>query len=116
GHGTTFAAARCNISECSPARAGFLTGQYSKRHNVRSQHDAFARHDDVHKTLAVWMQSAGYHTGIIGKYFTTLEGATTPPGWNVRRQLAAKNEDQHGYEVWDGKAMRTPKLDQARYL
>ena len=86
--GTVFTAARHNISMCSPARAGFLTGQYSKRHLVRSQRDSFNGHHDVHKTLPVWMQASGYHTGIIGKYFTEIEGKSTPPGWNVRRQLA----------------------------
>ena len=35
--GTNFTAARHNIAMCSPARAGFLTGQYSKHHGVRSQ-------------------------------------------------------------------------------
>jgi len=114
--GTTFTAARHNISLCSPARAGFLTGQYSKRHRVRSQRDTFEQYNDVHKTLAVWMQNSGYRTGIVGKYFTTLEGATSPPGWEVRRQLADKSQEQYGYRVWDGKAIRTPQSDQTRYL
>src|SRR2546430_1457615 len=43
-------------------------------------------------------------------------GPTTPPGWDVRRQLATRNQWQRGYQVWDGKAMQTPKLDQTRYL
>lgn len=114
--GTSFTAARHNIAMCSPARAGFLTGQYSKRHGVRSQRDAFGHQNDLHKTLAVWMQAAGYHTGLIGKYFTTVEGKTTPPGWDVRRQLTDKNQEQYGFEVWDGKTTRAPELDQARYL
>jgi N-acetylglucosamine-6-sulfatase len=114
--GTTFTAARHNVSLCSPARAGFLTGQYSKRHRVRSQRDTFERYNDVQKTLSVWMQNAGYHTGIVGKYFTTVEGATSPPGWEVRRQLADKSQEQHGYSVWDGKAVQKPDLDQTRYL
>jgi N-acetylglucosamine-6-sulfatase len=114
--GTTFTAARHNISLCSPARAGFLTGQYSKRHRVRSQSDTFEGYNDVQKTLAVWMQNSGYHTGIVGKYFTTIEGETSPPGWQFRRQLADKSQEQHGYKVWDGKATRTPELDQTRYL
>jgi arylsulfatase A-like enzyme len=114
--GTVFTAARHNISMCSPARAGFLTGQYSIRHNVRSQRDAFNQHDDVDNTLAVWMQAAGYRTGIIGKYFTEVEGKSTPPGWDVRRQLAAKGQEQYGYQVWDGDTMQRPKLDQTRYL
>ena len=114
--GTSFTAARHNIAMCSPARAGFLTGQYSKHHGVHSQRDAFSQHNDLHKTLAVWMQAAGYHTGLIGKYFTTVEGRTTPPGWDVRRQLTDKNQEQYGFKVWDGEATRAPKLDQTRYL
>jgi N-acetylglucosamine-6-sulfatase len=114
--GTTFEAARHNIALCSPARAGFLTGQYSKRHRVRSQRDSFERNNDVYKTLAVWMQASGYHTGIIGKFFTTVEGATSPPGWSVRRQLAEKSQEQRGYSVWDGTTTQKPELDQTRYL
>jgi len=113
--GTSFTAARCNIAECSPARAGFLTGQYSKRHHVRSQRDPFSR-NDLQKTLAVWMQTSGYDTGIIGKYFTSIEGTTTPPGWDVRRQLVGKSQDQYGYQVWDGMKKQMPELDQTRYL
>ncbi len=114
--GTVFTAARHNISLCSPARAGFLTGQYSTRHHVRSQQDSFGRYNDLHKTLPVWMQSAGYRTGIIGKYFTTIEGASSPPGWDFRRQLSTKNQNQYGYEVWDGESMHMPTLDQGHYL
>ncbi len=114
--GTTFGAARHNIALCSPARAGFLTGQYSKRHRIRSQLDAFGQYNDVRKTLPVWLQSAGYHTGIIGKYFTAVEGKSSPPGWNVRRQLADKSQEQNGYQVWDGETTRTPKTDQTAYL
>jgi N-acetylglucosamine-6-sulfatase len=116
GQGTKFTAARHNISLCSPARAGFLTGRYSIRHQVRSQRDSFSRFNDVQKTLPVWMQSAGYHTGIIGKYFTTVEATSSPPGWDFRRQLAEKNQNQYGYQVWDGKAMDLPRLDQGHYL
>ena len=78
--GTSFAAARCNIAECSPSRAGFLTGQYSKRHRVLGQVDSFSGHNDVQRTLPVWMQAAGYHTGIIGKYFTTRRGQVHAAG------------------------------------
>jgi arylsulfatase A-like enzyme len=114
--GTTFTAARHNISECSPARAGFLTGQYSKRHKIRSQDDAFGTYNDTHNTVAVWMQAAGYYTGVIGKYFTAVEGRTSPPGWNVRRQLADNNQQEYGYRVWDGKKLRASNLDKTRYL
>jgi N-acetylglucosamine-6-sulfatase len=114
--GTTFDAARHNIALCSPARAGFLTGQYSKRHQVRSQRDTFVRHNDVNKTLAVWLETSGYHTGIIGKYFTAIEGDTSHPGWDIRRQLVGKSQDQYDYGVWNGEKTLTPSLDQTRYL
>ena len=84
--GVSFSAARHNISLCSPARAGFLTGQYSRRHRVRSQADAFGAVSNQHKTVAVWMQDAGYTTGLIGKYFTG--GNRSAPGWDTKRQLA----------------------------
>ena len=114
--GTVFTAARHNIAMCSPARAGFLTGQYSKRHLVRSQRDSFNRNHDLDQTLPVWMQSSGYSTGIIGKYFTEIEGKSTPPGWDVRRQLTAKSQEQYGFQVWDGETTKSPALDQTRYL
>jgi arylsulfatase A-like enzyme len=114
--GTRFGAARHNIALCSPARAGFLTGQYSMRHRVRSQRDPFGPNNDLSKTLPVWLQAAGYHTGIIGKYFTAREGASSPPGWDVRRQLAGESQEQYGYEVWDGATTLTPETDQTGYL
>lgn len=112
--GVSFTAARHNISLCSPARAGFLTGQYSARHRVRSQHDAFSVLNDESKTIAVWMQEAGYHTGLIGKYFTGR--ARSAPGWTVRRQLASAAQSQLGFTVWDGTDEITPAVDQTRYL
>jgi arylsulfatase A-like enzyme len=114
--GTSFTAARHNISLCSPARAGFLTGQLSKRHGIRSQRDSFRRNNDVEQTLPVWMQAAGYHTAIIGKYFTSLEGKSTPPGWDRRRQLADRGQEERGYRVWDGERLLAPRLAQTPYL
>jgi arylsulfatase A-like enzyme len=114
--GTSFTGARHNIALCSPARAGFLTGQLSKRHRIRSQRDAFARHNDEDKTLPVWLHDAGYDTGIVGKYFTEPDGRTSPPGWDTRRQLADRNQEQSGYRVWDGTHLLAPTIDQPRYL
>lgn len=112
--GVSFSAARHNISLCSPARAGFLTGQYSMRHQVRSQADAFAAANNQHKTVAVWMQDAGYTTGLIGKYFTG--GNRFAPGWDTKRQLAENPQNQEGFTVWDGAQETTPSVDQTRYL
>lgn len=113
-HGVTFTAARHNISLCSPARAGFLTGQYSARHRVRSQRDAFGATNDPRKTIAVWMQEAGYETGLIGKYFTGR--ARSVPGWSLQRQLASNPQGLRGFTIWDGAREVTPAGDQTSYL
>ncbi|MGZ4493478.1 MAG: sulfatase family protein [Nocardioides sp.] len=78
---------------CCPARASFLTGQYSHNHHVWSHVSPFgfrALHDA--QTLPVWLQRSGYDTTFLGKY---LNGYGTqqlrwggsslryvPPGWS----------------------------------
>ena len=112
--GVSFSGARHNISLCSPARAGFLTGQYSMRHKVRSQADGFSVLSDPQETVPVWMRNSGYTTGLIGKYFTG--GGRSGPGWDTRRQLAENPQRQRGFTVWDGERETTPTVDQTRYL
>lgn len=114
--GVSFTGARQNISLCSPARAGFLTGQYSTRHRVRSQSDAFGRLNDETQTIAVWMQGAGYDTGLVGKYFTAGARQRAVPGWRFQRVLTTGNQQQYGYTVWDGERATEPEADQTAYL
>ena len=81
---------------CCPARASFLTGEYSHNHGVTSNGltgiwGGFGKFDDSH-TLAVRLRSSGYHTGFIGKYLNNYGFATSrvtggpslhyvPAGW-----------------------------------
>lgn len=55
-----------NTSICSPSRAIMLTGQYA--HNNGVVDNQFGDNLDDSNTLPVWLQSAGYRTGLIGKY------------------------------------------------
>jgi arylsulfatase A-like enzyme len=77
---------------CCPARASFITGEYSHNHHVWSQAPPWgfqALHDA--STLPVWLQRAGYDTAFAGKYLNGygVEHAPTggsslryvPPGW-----------------------------------
>jgi arylsulfatase A-like enzyme len=70
---------------CCPSRANILTGQYSHTNGVwrnSAPYGGFASFKDG-STLATWLQSAGYHTGLIGKYFNGYENSTyLPPGWD----------------------------------
>ena len=71
---------------CSPGRAGFLSGQYPHHNDVwrnMPPHGGFDSFVDT-QSLAVWLQSAGYTTSLIGKYFNGYPGGSqyVPPGWN----------------------------------
>ena len=72
-----------NTPICCPTRATLLTGLYSHHHGVRSNKDGPAFDDD--STLATWLSSAGYRTGLAGKYLNHYPWKTapfTPPGWS----------------------------------
>ena len=77
---------------CCPARASFLSGQYTHNHGVWSHREpfGFASFDDD-STLPVWLHDAGYNTAFLGKYLNgygvqSLPGGRSsvryiPPGW-----------------------------------
>lgn len=84
-------------SLCCPSRATFLTGQYSHNTGVLTNHaptGGVTRFDDT-RTLATWLQAAGYRTAHVGKYlngygtadhnrdgtFDVQDLAYIPPGW-----------------------------------
>ena len=51
-------------SICTPSRATILTGKYSHKNGV----PVFNRFDGSQPTVAKYLQTAGYHTGMIGKW------------------------------------------------
>jgi arylsulfatase A-like enzyme len=86
-------------SICCPSRATFVTGQYS--HNIGIYDNRNITVNGItytggygplrftdNNTLPVWLQEAGYHTAMIGKYLNGYSAYGTqpytyvPPGWD----------------------------------
>lgn len=84
--GVSFTRSFVSLSECCPSRATFLTGQYAHNHGVWTvspPFGGFARLDGS-ETLPVWLQRAGYATGVVGKYLNRYGRGNrylVPPGW-----------------------------------
>jgi N-acetylglucosamine-6-sulfatase len=86
--GTTFEHSFTSFPLCCPSRASFLTGQYPHNDHVihnAGPHGGYTALDHTN-TLPVWLQSAGYHTILLGRYLNgygvTVPPATVPPGWS----------------------------------
>lgn len=95
GKGATFRNNFVNYSLCCPSRATFLTGQYGHNHGVLGNtgpNGGFQRFEELHghNNLAVWLQDAGYHTALIGKYLSGYASSPpVPPGWAEWRAAAS---------------------------
>lgn len=85
--GTTFTRYYDSNPLCCPARAAFITGQYSHNNGVWDNTGSSGGYKalvDKDHTLPAWLSDAGYQTGIVGKFVN---------GWSY---------DRHGIPVgWD---------------
>jgi N-acetylglucosamine-6-sulfatase len=94
--GTTFASSFVSLSLCCPSRATLLTGQYAHNHGVLSigpPWGGFYRLRGA-ETLPVWLQRAGYATGVIGKYlngYGSRDPLEIPPGWTEFQALESRS-------------------------
>ena len=84
--GTEFRNGLATHPLCGPARAQMITGQYAQDTNVWNNVGEYGGYDnlvDKDNTLAAWLQSAGYRTGLAGKFMNGYDQSfPVPAGWD----------------------------------
>jgi N-acetylglucosamine-6-sulfatase len=98
-HGVTFTNSFVTTSECCPSRASILSGQYSHTTGVIENFgpNSYPKFDEQ-SNLAVWLQDAGYDTGLVGKYlndYTVYGNHHVPAGWSDWAAMDSKPEEKY---------------------
>ena len=104
GHWLWFPNAYASTPLCCPSRSTILTGRYDTHTDVRD--NAQGPNLDDTNTVPVWLDAAGYTTGLVGKYLNAYPWGRTPfipPGWD--RWFAKQNLNEstayYDYDVVD---------------
>jgi N-acetylglucosamine-6-sulfatase len=101
--GVQFEKSYVGLSECCPSRATFLTGQHAHNSGVATSKPPQGGYPalDGSSTLAVWLDEAGYRTGMVGRYLNYYGNANAgtdpkevPPGWDDWRVPVEHTEFQ----------------------
>jgi N-acetylglucosamine-6-sulfatase len=126
-HGMTFRHAIVSNSLCCPSRATLLTGLYAGHTGVWTNGDGSRRWggwpafrsngvndngtlvngtgNNEARTLALYLQRAGYRTGLFGKYLNHYEVAQgappIPQGWSTWHSFVGGNGNYYGYRTSD---------------
>jgi arylsulfatase A-like enzyme len=113
--GTEFTNSFATTSLCCPSRATLLTGRYAHNHRVLTNSRPLG---GVHRfqdssSLATWLQSSGYRTGLVGKYFNNYGSGNdpstpvddlhyVPPGWTDWQALVDDAVDgRRSFQMYD---------------
>jgi N-acetylglucosamine-6-sulfatase len=88
--GATFENSFVTEPQCCPSNVTMLTGQYAHNHGVLNNlyptggFQTFVENGGDQRTIATWLQDAGYNTARVGKYLVQYPEGTSyvPPGWN----------------------------------
>ena len=111
GQGVTFDNSFVSYSLCCPSRTTLLTGQYAHNHRVLGDAPPSGGFDKLRPTLGntlpVWLQHAGYYTGLVGKllnHYGRTDPTFVPPGWNqwygtVDNHSVGGNYTDYGYTL-----------------
>jgi arylsulfatase A-like enzyme len=88
--GTTFENFFVSYPFCCPSRASILRGQYAHNTHIVGNEQPWGGFEKFRQlgleesTVATWLQGAGYHTAMIGKYLNRYvpQRDGVPPGWD----------------------------------
>jgi len=105
GEGVQFTESFVPDPLCCPSRASMFSGLYALHHHTRylagpiGGAHVFRETGGDQRTMAVWLQAAGYRTGLFGKYLNSYSGTEAhagpggtfyvPPGWNRWRGMTS---------------------------
>lgn len=117
--GITFADSIVSFALCCPARATFLTGQYTHNHEVWGNqlplggYESFA---DQETAMPAALQQAGYETIHVGKFlngYGSEPPVEAPPGWTEwRTELDPRTQRYHGFTLLEDGVERTYDPDE----
>jgi arylsulfatase A-like enzyme len=118
----TFTRAYVNNSLCCPSRASILTGQYDTKTGVTNNNATQVRRFRDASAVPVWLRSAGYRTGLFGKYLNNYPEAFgkgqgyVPPGWSTWQATFGPNMiTQYNYSLNDNGVIRSYGATPADY-
>lgn len=108
--GTSFEQFFVSNSWCCPSRSSILRSQYVHSHGVLTNtapeggFTKFHNSDLERSTLGTWMKSAGYRTGLMGKYLNHYPGGAAgatyvPPGWDEWDVPVRQLYNEYGYTL-----------------
>ena len=112
GGGTFYPKAIATTPVCCPSRASIFTGRYAHNHNVRSNAADEAQSLDQRTTVQYYLDGAGYHTGLVGKYLNGWDLSQPPPHFD---EYAVTGGGYYGNRFMVGSGGSTKMLDSPGY-
>jgi N-acetylglucosamine-6-sulfatase len=106
--GVTFTSALTVNSWCCPSRTAFLTGQYSHSNGVYNNGGVHGGYPAFHRgaeqrTVAVWLDDAGYRTGGFGKLLNQYDGTPVAGfdqySWFIKQSVSNEGGAYEKYKM-----------------